>query len=108
MRIIYVTLNSGDEARAIARTLLEQRLAVCCNWFPITCAYRWEGKIVDEPETVLLVKTQPGYRDAIERVVRDAVSYTNCIAELEPTSINAGFRAWLDAEVAPESAGGAA
>ncbi len=51
MRIYYVTLNSSDEASRISRALLEQRLAVCTNWFPITCAYREEEKIVEEAET---------------------------------------------------------
>jgi uncharacterized protein involved in tolerance to divalent cations len=69
MRIYYITLNTADEARQISRALLEQQLAVCTNWFPITCAYRWEGKIVEEPETVLLVKTQAGYRIAVEQVI---------------------------------------
>ena len=99
MKIIYVTLNTADEARGIAQTLLERRLAVCCNWFPITCAYRWEGKIIEEPETVLLVKTQPSQREAVERVIGEAVSYTNCIAGIAPDSVNATFRAWLDTEV---------
>ena len=42
MRIYYITLNTPEEASRISRALLEQRLAVCTNWFPITCAYRWE------------------------------------------------------------------
>ena len=46
MRIYYVTLNTDDEARQITHALLERQLAVCANWFPITCAYRWEGKIM--------------------------------------------------------------
>lgn len=99
MRIFYVTLNTAEEARVISRTLLERKLAVCCNWFPITCAYRWEGKLVDEPETVLLIKTQAGYHDVIEQVIRESVNYTNCIAELVPASVNAPFRSWLDAEI---------
>ncbi|MBV8815732.1 MAG: divalent cation tolerance protein CutA, partial [Verrucomicrobia bacterium] len=47
MRIYYVTLNTDDEARRISQELLERQLAVCTNWFPITCAYRWEGKLVE-------------------------------------------------------------
>ena len=99
MRIYYVTLNTDDEARRISRALLERQLAVCTNWFPITCAYRWEGKIVEEPETVLLVKTQSGYRQAIEEVVRQHISYTNLVAELTPESVNESFANWLNAEV---------
>ena len=107
MRIYYITLNTDDEARRISRALLEQQLAVCTNWFPITCAYRWEGKIVEEPETVLLVKTQPGYRQAIEGVVRQHISYTNLMAEIAPESVNGAFAKWLTAEV-PVAAGDAA
>jgi periplasmic divalent cation tolerance protein len=106
MRIYYITLNTDDEARRISRALLEQQLAVCTNWFPITCTYRWEGKIVEEPETVLLVKTQPGYRSAIEEVVRQHITYTNLMAELAPESVNESFSKWLNAEV-PLAAGGA-
>jgi periplasmic divalent cation tolerance protein len=100
MRIYYVTLNTADEARQISRTLLEEHLAVCTNWFPITCAYRWEGKIVEEPETVLVIKTQAGYRREVELVIRQHINYTNLIAELTPESVNESFLNWLNTEVA--------
>lgn len=99
MKLYYITLNTSEEASRISKALLEQQLAVCTNWFPITCAYRWEGKIIEEPETVLIVKTQAGYREAIEQVIRQNISYTNIIAELSPESVNEGFLNWLNAEV---------
>jgi periplasmic divalent cation tolerance protein len=99
MRIFYVTLNTAEEARQISRVLLEQRLAVCTNWFPITCAYRWEERIVEEAETVLLVKTQDGYRSAIEEVIHQHISYTNFIGELAPESVNGSFLKWLNNDV---------
>jgi periplasmic divalent cation tolerance protein len=99
MRIYYVTLNTDDEARQISRALLERQLAVCTNWFPITCAYRWEGKITEEAETVLIVKTQPGYRSALEEVIRQHINYTNLIAEIAPESVNESFLTWLNTEV---------
>jgi periplasmic divalent cation tolerance protein len=107
MRMYYITLNTDDEARRISKVLLEQQLVVCTNWFPITCAYRWEGKIVEEPETVLLVKTQAGYRQAIDEVVRQHITYTNLMAEIAPESINESFAKWLNAEV-PLAAGATA
>jgi periplasmic divalent cation tolerance protein len=99
MRIYYVTVNTADEARQISRALLEQQLAVCTNWFPITCAYRWEERIVEEAETVLIVKTQADYRAAIEEVIRQHISYTNFIGEIAPESVNESFLNWLNAEV---------
>ena len=100
MKLYYITLNTPEEARQISHALLQKQLAVCTNWFPITCAYRWEGKIIEEPEIVLIVKTQFGYREAIEEVIRQHISYTNLIAEISPESTNEAFLNWLNAEVA--------
>ncbi len=99
MRIYYVTVNTSDEAQQISRVLLEKQLAVCTNWFPITCAYRWEERIVEEAETVLLVKTQAGYRSAVEEVIRQHISYTNFIGEIAPESVNKDFLSWLNSVV---------
>ncbi len=101
--IYYVTLNTSEEASQISRQLLEQSLAVCTNWFPITCAYKWQDKITEEPEIVLIVKTQIGYRQAIEQVISQNINYTNLIAELTPESINNSFQQWLDSVVPPVS-----
>jgi periplasmic divalent cation tolerance protein len=99
VRIFYVTLNNAEEARRISHEILERKLAVCTNWFPITCAYRWEGKVIEEPETVLIIKTQAGYRTELEGVIRSHISYTNFIGEIAPESVNEGFVQWLGAEV---------
>ena len=105
MKIFYITLNTVEEARRIARDLLERRIAVCCNWFPITCAYRWADEIKEEPEIVLLVKTQAGRREAIEQSIAKAVSYVNCIAEIAPESVNAAFGDWLDRDAPADPEG---
>ena len=99
MKLYYVTLNNSDEARAIGRMLLENQLAVCVNWFPITCAYRWQGEITEEPEVVLMIKTQDGYREKIEEVIRQQVTYPNFIAEIALSQVNQIFLDWLNAEV---------
>jgi len=103
MKLYYVTLNTSDEASQVGRALLEKQLAVCVNWFPITCAYRWEGEITQEPEVALLIKTQAGLQAEIEQVIRTQISYTNFIAEISPTYINQGFLSWLNSEVPTRS-----
>lgn len=99
MKIYYITLNNSKEAKAISYALLEERLAVCTNWFPITCAYRWEGEIKEGAEVVLIVKTQGELREAIEKVISKHISYTNCIAELDVYSVNQSFLRWLEKDV---------
>jgi periplasmic divalent cation tolerance protein len=99
MKLYYITLNTSEEASQISRALLEQKLALCTNWFPIACAYRWEGKIIEEPETVLIVKTQSGYRAAIDKVIRQHITYTNFVAEISSEAIDERFLAWLNTEI---------
>jgi periplasmic divalent cation tolerance protein len=99
MQLYYVTLNHVDEARTIGRSLLQHQLAVCVNWFPITCAYRWNAEITEEPEVVLIIKTRAGLRHEIEQLIRQHINYTNLIAEFSPASINQDFLVWLNKEV---------
>jgi periplasmic divalent cation tolerance protein len=103
MKLYYVTLNNAEEARQIGRVLLERQLAVCVNWFPITCAYIWQGEITEEPEVILIVKTQDGYAIEIEKVIQEHISYTNFIAEISPIAVNQGFLNWLNAEIPTRS-----
>lgn len=98
MRLYYITFAKVEEAEAVGRALLEHRLAVCVNWFPITCAYLWEGKIIQEPETVLIVKTRPDLFPAIESLIRQYVDYVNFIGEMAPSQVNSEFLDWLSRE----------
>jgi periplasmic divalent cation tolerance protein len=99
MKLYYITLSSSEEARKVSRALLEEQLAVCINWFPINSVYRWEGKIVEQTEIVLIVKTQDGYREELHQAIGKHIDYTNTIAEISVESINQEFIEWLDAEV---------
>ena len=99
MKIFYITLNSNDDAKKISKILLENRIAVCTNWFPIQCAYRWQGEIKQGEEVVLIVKTTENRRADIEKVIASHIGYTNFIAELNVQSVNEPFAAWLKAEV---------
>lgn len=96
MILVYITLNNASEAREISRKLLESKLTNCTNWFPITCMYSWEGKITEEPEVVLIVKTKKQYFDKIEKIVKESIDYTNCIAEISVGRQRKEFSDWLD------------
>ena len=98
MIFIYITLNNINEARTIGRKILESKLANCVNWFPITCMYRWEGKIEEEPEVVMIVKTKKQHFKSVENIVKESISYTNCIAEIEIKNQRKEFLEWLNKE----------
>jgi|SRR5437879_169601 len=57
-RLVLTTTDSREEAQKIARSLVEQRLAACVNIVPqIHSIYRWEGKVEEADECLLLIKT---------------------------------------------------
>lgn len=99
MKMYYVTLNNDDEAKSISFDLLEKKLAICTNWFPISCAYRWEGELKHESEYVLIIKTNENKREEIENVIAQHIDYMNYIAEIDVNSVNAPYLNWVNREV---------
>jgi periplasmic divalent cation tolerance protein len=58
--VALITAPSREVAESIARMLVEKRLAACVNILPpVRSIYRWEGKVSEEDEVLLLVKTRP-------------------------------------------------
>ena len=69
--VIYITAPNENEAHRIGRILVEEKLAACVNTHPIKSIYRWEGKIEEDVETAMLVKTKSGLVDDIIRRVKE-------------------------------------
>ena len=98
--IILVTAGSEVEAEKIARALVEERLAACVNIInPIRSIYRWEGKVQDDREWLLVMKTQATRFSAIETRVKTLHSYQ--VPEVIALPIVAGsdkYLEWLKSE----------
>ncbi|MBM4255264.1 MAG: divalent-cation tolerance protein CutA [Deltaproteobacteria bacterium] len=74
--LILVTAGSESEAEKIAQTLVEEWLAACVNIVnPIRSIYRWEGKVQDDHEWLLVIKTQHSHFAAVDAHVRTLHSY---------------------------------
>jgi len=68
--LVYSTAGDREEAKRIARRLIEEGLAACVNIWPIESVYEWEGEVEEDEEVALLVKTTA---EKAERVVRRIV-----------------------------------
>ncbi len=97
-RVTLITASSEDEARTIAKTIVEERLAACVNIIPsIRSIYRWEGKICDDSESLLIVKTSNKSVEALEKRVAQLHSYS--VPEIISLPIERGsekYLAWID------------
>ena len=75
--VVFITAPNEDEAAKIARAIVEGRLAGCVNIIKnIRSIYRWQGRIEDEPEVLMIVKTQKGLFDSLMKRVKGLHSYS--------------------------------
>lgn len=75
--VVFVTVGSSAEGRAIAHALVEEGLAACVNCIPgIRSIYRWEGKIEESEEELLLIKTRAEIFSGLEKRIRELHSYS--------------------------------
>jgi len=96
-RVVLTTAATPEEAERIARAVVEERLAACVTMVPsVRSIYRWEGKVEDATETLLLIKTGAGQLAAVETRLRDLHSYqTPEFLVLEPTAGSAAYLEWM-------------
>ena len=100
---VQTTLPTQESARAVARKLLERRLAGCVQIAgPIESAYWWQGAIETSSEWRLTAKSRTDLFPAIEAAIRADHPYD--VPEILAESIAAGlpeYLEWLHRELAP-------
>ena len=74
--VVLITAGSQEEAHRIGDALIGQRKAACVNIIPqINSLFRWEGKIEDDRESLLLVKTRAELFPEVVDAVKSVHSY---------------------------------
>jgi periplasmic divalent cation tolerance protein len=97
---VYITAPDKAAARDIGRALVDARLAACANIFDgMTSVYRWQGKIQEDSEAVLIAKTRADLVPALTEKVRALHRYDcPCIVALPVDGGSRAFLDWIDAE----------
>ncbi len=99
-RLIYITAASAEEAAKIGRMLVEERLAACANLLGrIGSIYWWEGKLQEEEEASLIVKTTEALVERVVERVKQVHSYScPCVVALPIVGGNTDFLDWIESE----------
>jgi periplasmic divalent cation tolerance protein len=93
--VVLTTLASVDEAVTLIQALLERRLVACGNILPgVRSLYRWEGKVADEREVIVLMKTRAARLDALEMAFGELHPYK--VPELLALPVSAGLHKYLE------------
>ena len=101
--VALTNLPDRDAALALARALVEQRLAACVNVIDgCTSVYRWEGAIETEREVPLLIKTRAELFGKLQSAIRAAHPYE--LPEIVALRVQDGlteYLGWMAAETQP-------
>jgi periplasmic divalent cation tolerance protein len=97
---VYATFASDEEARRIARTLVEERLAACANILGACHSiYRWQGAVEEGEEVAALFKTRSDKAEALIARLSELHSYEVPAAVVWPiTDALRGYADWVAAE----------
>ncbi len=92
--LVLTTCANQQEADALAKAILEQRLAACIQSSVVQSHYRWEGQVQSEPEVLLRIKTTMHLYSALEQYLKTAHSYE--VPQIIQVPISAGWSTYLD------------
>ena len=106
---VYMTCGDFAQARRIARTLVDERLAACANIIDgMKSVYWWHGAVREDNEVVLIAKTRAPLVEALIERVRDLHSDdVPCVVELPIARGNPDYLRWLADETAARRLGAA-
>ncbi len=106
-RVVLVTASSLEEARSLAKGLLEKKLAACVNLLPgVESHYWWQGNLESGTEVQMLIKTSAENFEAVAGQITQNHSY-QCpeIVAVAPQEISPAFRSWWAAELGATDVG---
>ncbi len=99
--VVLVTTGSEEEALSIARHLVEKKLVACANLVPrVRSVFRWEGKVSEETETLMLLKSRQELFDDLVTAIKSVHSYQ--VPEIIAIPLVKGaepYLSWLNGEL---------
>jgi periplasmic divalent cation tolerance protein len=93
--LVFTTLPSADKAAELGKVLVEERLAACANLIPaVRSIYRWQGKLQDENEVLVLLKTRAEHLERLKLRILELHPYE--VPEVLAVPVEAGYQPYLE------------
>ena len=99
--IVYITTSGLIESKKIAKMLLEEKLAACINIIPtVESIYLWKGKIEEDSESLMVVKTRSELVENVIKKVEEVHSYEiPCVLEITVNKGSKTYLKWMKSEL---------
>jgi periplasmic divalent cation tolerance protein len=105
--LVMTSVGTEQQAVEISEELITRRLATCVNIVPcLRSIYRWKGKVCEDTEYLLLIKTPEKLFEEVSSAIREYHSYELPeILALPVTAAETNFHQWVLQMVEPETDG---
>ena len=92
---VFTTTDKNEDAKRIAKEVVEKRLVACAQIVgPISSTFWWDGKVDEEQEWLLIMKTRKALYDELEKAIKNVHPYD--VPEIIAQDIINGNRDYLD------------
>ena len=100
--LVLTTCGNDEDASTLARLLVERRLAACVSVVAnVASTYRWQGRVEQDQETLLIIKTAAARLIEVEATIRAHSKYELPeVIALPVTAGGADYLAWVGESVA--------
>jgi periplasmic divalent cation tolerance protein len=101
--LVMTSVGTEQQAVEISEELIARRLATCINIVPcLRSIYRWKGKVCEDTEYLLLIKTPERLFEVVSAAIREFHSYELPeILALPVTAAESNFHQWVLQMVEP-------
>lgn len=95
--IVVTTVGHAEQAHALARQMVQQRLAACAQINAIDSVYRWQGAVHEDTEFRLLFKTSAERAPALMAAIRAQHPYELPALHAVPMALaDPAYAQWID------------
>ena len=92
--LVMTTITNIDTGKLLARQIVGEQLAACCNIVPtVTSVYRWQNELCEEQECLLIIKTSQSRFNTLREFIKKQHPYET--PELIALPITAGSQEYL-------------
>ena len=96
--LAYIITKNEEEALTLANLAVEKNLAACGNIFPkMKSIYKWQNKLLNDKETLLILKTNSNKYPLLEKLILEKHSYeVPCILKIPSSDGNKEYLKWIE------------
>ncbi len=96
MVFIYTTCENEKEAKLLGKLIIEQKIGVCVDYWPINSMYNWEGEYKEVSQIMIMITTLEHKMEEVNDLISKNHSYAvPLIAGVDIRRMNRAYKEWM-------------